>query len=113
MPSVDAVHLRPGDAVADLGIGIGLFTQLFAERVGWKGKVYAVDVGLVSLKHIDDQAKRMGQEQVIKTGLGTQDATNLLPGSIDVVLSVTRTTNSNTQGRCSTRSTAAFVLAGA
>jgi ubiquinone/menaquinone biosynthesis C-methylase UbiE len=82
---VDTVHPRPGDAVADLGAGTGLFTHLFAERVGTRGKVYAVDIGPVFLKHIAEQAKRAGQEQVVKTVLGTQASTNLLPGSVDVV----------------------------
>ena len=40
-----AVGLRPGDAVADIGAGTGLFTQLFTEQVGPKGAVYAVDIG--------------------------------------------------------------------
>jgi len=82
---VDAVHPQLGDAVADLGAGTGLFTHLFAERVGPKGKVYAVDIGPAFLKHIAKQANRLGQERVVKTVLGTQDSTNLLPGSVDVV----------------------------
>ena len=31
---VRAVGLRPGDAVADIGAGTGLFTLLFAKQVG-------------------------------------------------------------------------------
>ena len=35
---VAALDLRPGMAVADIGAGTGLFTRLFAERVGPQGK---------------------------------------------------------------------------
>ena len=79
-----AVGLRPGDAVADIGAGTGLFTQLFAEQVGPKGTVYAVDIGPAFLKYIAGQAKKLGHEHVVKTVLNTQDSTELPAGSIDV-----------------------------
>jgi ubiquinone/menaquinone biosynthesis C-methylase UbiE len=79
-----AVALRPGDAVADIGAGTGLFTLLFAERVGPKGTVYAVDIGPAFLKYIAEQAKKRGNEQVIKTVLNTQESTKLADGSVDV-----------------------------
>jgi tRNA A58 N-methylase Trm61 len=40
-----AVGLQPGDSVADIGAGTGLFTFLFAEQVSPKGTVCAVDIG--------------------------------------------------------------------
>jgi ubiquinone/menaquinone biosynthesis C-methylase UbiE len=79
-----AVGLRPGESVADIGAGTGLFTQLFAEQVGPKGIVYAVDIGPAFLKHIAEQAKKLGHEQIIKTVLNTQDSTKLPADSIDV-----------------------------
>ena len=79
-----AVGLRPGDAVADIGAGTGLFTQLFAEQVGPKGTVYAVDIGPAFLKYITGQAKKLGHQHVVKTVLNTQDSTELPAGSIDV-----------------------------
>ena len=78
------VGLRPGDAVADIGAGTGLFTQLFAEQVGPKGTVYAVDIGPAFLKYITGQAKKLGHQHVVKTVLNTQDSTELPAGSIDV-----------------------------
>jgi ubiquinone/menaquinone biosynthesis C-methylase UbiE len=79
-----AVGLRPGDAVADIGAGTGLFTLLFAEQVGQKGTVYAVDIGPAFLKYIAEQAKKQGFERIVKTVLNTQDSTELPSDSIDV-----------------------------
>ena len=53
-----AVGLRPGDDVADIGAGTGLFTQLFADQVGPKGTVYAVDIGPAFLKYIAEESKK-------------------------------------------------------
>jgi len=79
-----AVGLRPGDAVADIGAGTGLFTQLFAEQVGPKGTVYAVDIAPAFVKYITEQAKRLGHERIVKAVLNTPDSTELPAGSIDV-----------------------------
>jgi ubiquinone/menaquinone biosynthesis C-methylase UbiE len=79
-----AVGLHAGDAVADIGAGTGLFTELFAAEVGSKGTVYAVDIGPVFVKYISRQAKRHGLDRIIKTVLNTQDSAELPAGSIDV-----------------------------
>jgi ubiquinone/menaquinone biosynthesis C-methylase UbiE len=79
-----AVGLRPGDAVADIGAGTGLFTQLFAEQVGSKGTVYAVDIAPAFVKYIAERAKHRGHERVVKTVLNTPDSAELPAGSIDV-----------------------------
>jgi ubiquinone/menaquinone biosynthesis C-methylase UbiE len=79
-----AVGLQPGYAVADIGAGTGLFTQLFVEQVGPKGTVYAVDIAPAFVKYIAEQAKQRGHERVVKTVLNTPDSAELSPGSIDV-----------------------------
>jgi ubiquinone/menaquinone biosynthesis C-methylase UbiE len=79
-----AVGLRPGDAVADIGAGTGLFTQLFADQVGPKGIVYAVDIAPAFVKYIAEQAKQHGHQRVVKAVLNTPDSTELPAGSIDV-----------------------------
>lgn len=82
---VRAVGLRAGDAVADVGAGTGLFALLFAEQVGPKGVVYAVDIGPAFLKHIDQRARQQGLQEVVKTVLSTHDSTELPAGSVNVV----------------------------
>lgn len=80
---VRAVGLRPGEAVADVGAGTGLFTQLFAEQVGPQGRVYAVDISPAFVKYVADQAKKHGYERIVKTVLNTPDSVELPPASID------------------------------
>jgi len=79
----DSLGLKPGMSVADIGAGTGLFTRIFADRVGPKGKVFAVDISKDFLRHIAAEAKARGESQVV-TVLGSQDSTNLPPGSIDL-----------------------------
>ena len=81
---VESIGLCPGMSVADIGSGTGLFAWLFAEKVGTKGKVYAVEIAPAFLNYINDQATRRGLDKVVQTVRSTQETTNLAPGSIDV-----------------------------
>ncbi len=81
---VRAMGLRPGDRVADIGAGTGLFTLLFAKEVGQQGQVYAVDISEAFLKHIANQAKNRGQQRIVRTILNSQDSAGLPPSSVDV-----------------------------
>jgi ubiquinone/menaquinone biosynthesis C-methylase UbiE len=81
---VAALELKPGMAVADVGAGTGLFTRLFADEVGQRGKVYAVDIAPGFLNHIAADAAKRGQKQVV-TVLGSQDSTNLPRAAVDLV----------------------------
>jgi ubiquinone/menaquinone biosynthesis C-methylase UbiE len=81
---VAALELSPGMTVADIGAGTGLFTRLFAEKVGATGKVYAVDVSPQFLAHIAAEAKSRGRKHVV-TVQGSQNTTNLPRDSVDLV----------------------------
>ncbi|MBW2381843.1 MAG: hypothetical protein JRG70_20310 [Deltaproteobacteria bacterium] len=49
---VDAIGLRRGMVVADIGAGTGLFVTEIAKRVGKRGAVFAVDIVPVFLERI-------------------------------------------------------------
>src|SRR5690349_11073735 len=41
---ISALKLQPGETVADIGAGTGLFTMPMAAAVGAKGRVFAIDI---------------------------------------------------------------------
>lgn len=82
---LDALALREGMAVADVGAGTGLFTLALAERVGPKGKVYAVDVQAYFLDHIGQKARK-AELRNVELVKATQASAELPEGSVDLVI---------------------------
>ena len=84
---VDASGVREGDVVADIGAGTGLFTRLFAERVGPEGRVYAVDISDTFIRNIMRAARRHGYTNI--EGVVNNDRDVSLPAaSIDTAFLV-------------------------
>lgn len=79
-----SIGLEPGQAVADIGAGTGLYTPLLAAAVGETGRVYAVDIVPGFIAHIRDEVAARGLTQVTPV-LGSDVSANLPPGSVDVV----------------------------
>ena len=84
---MDALGVRPGSAVADVGAGDGYFSFHLASRVGAKGKVYAEDIAGWQLEKIRERARKEGLSQ-IETILGAEDDPKLPPGTLDAILTV-------------------------
>jgi predicted methyltransferase len=81
---VEKCKLKPGMAVADVGAGTGLFTRLFAQAVGDKGRVYAVDIAPKFIEHIEKTCKEAGIKNV-KGVVCKPDSAGLEEGSVDLV----------------------------
>ena len=81
---LDAMGLKPGMDVADIGAGSGLISRLIAQRVAPGGTVYAVDIAKNMIDHIATTAH---QENIpnIKAVLGDPHSPKLPPNSVDVV----------------------------
>ena len=62
---IEAIGLKSGQVIADIGSGGGYFTLKFAEIVGEKGKVYAVDTDEKLLEFVGNSAKQRGLNNVI------------------------------------------------
>jgi predicted methyltransferase len=81
---VDAVGLRPGMTVADIGAGSGLFARLFAQRVGPAGRVWATDISHWAVLKTTVLARAEHLRNLTAVVNGEAD-TGLEPGSLDVV----------------------------
>lgn len=79
-----ALNLEPGDRIADIGAGTGLYVKLFAETVGETGKVYANDISQPFLDFVKENAAADGLNNV-ETVLGGDRTSNLPDASVDVV----------------------------
>ena len=84
MEVVKATALKPGEAVADVGAGTGVFTRLFAQAVGPTGRVYANDIAPRFLAFIAENAAKDGMKNV-HTVQGGDRSTNLPDASVDVI----------------------------
>lgn len=84
MEVADAIGLKPGMIVADVGAGTGIYEPVFSKAVGASGKVYAVDISKPLLAFIEKSMKEAGITNVT-TVVGSDKAINLPPNSVDVV----------------------------
>ena len=79
-----AVALKPGDDVADVGAGTGLFTALFAKTVGAEGWVYAVEISPRFVEFLAARSAEPGLRNITPV-FCTARSTNLPPACVDVV----------------------------
>lgn len=80
---VAATGVEAGQTVADVGAGTGLFTLLFAEKVGPQGRVYAVDISGSFIDNIRRRASERGFDNV-EGVINDQKSVKLPAHSVDV-----------------------------
>jgi arsenite methyltransferase len=81
---VNALRLRPGSVVADIGAGSGYFTRRLAAKVLPGGIVYAVDIDENMLRHIHKTVEKQALRNIVPVLSATNDPM-LAPGSVDVI----------------------------
>ena len=79
------IGVKPGDVVADVGSGTGLYTFPLADKVGKNGKVYAVDILDDMLDYIDRKMKKEGVQNVELVKSSESDP-HLPPSSCDTII---------------------------
>ena len=85
--ALDALELKPGMVVADIGAGSGYYSTRIAKRVGPTGRVYATDIQQGMIDILDRRITAEGLTN-ITTVLGGMDDPRLPPASIDLAIMV-------------------------
>jgi ubiquinone/menaquinone biosynthesis C-methylase UbiE len=83
----EALKIKEGMVVADIGAGSGYHTFRMSEKVGAKGKVYAVDIQPEMLAIIKEKAKERKITN-IDLVLGTESDPKLPENGVDLILLV-------------------------
>lgn len=82
-----ALHLKPGDVVADIGAGTGFYSRRLARAVGTNGIVYAEEIQPEMLDILTNKMTELGVHNV-KPVLGTITDPRLASNSVDLILMV-------------------------
>ncbi|MDF1838226.1 MAG: methyltransferase domain-containing protein [Planctomycetota bacterium] len=77
-----SIGIKSGSSIVDVGAGTGPYIGLFAQAVGPKGKVFAIDIAPKFVEHLADRAKREGHPQ-IEARLCSEDSVDLPDNSVD------------------------------
>ena len=85
--AIDALQLKPGMVVADIGAGSGYYTSRMARRVGPDGRVYATDIQQGMIDLLDRRIRSEGLANVTSV-LGGMDDPKLPANSIDLAIMV-------------------------
>jgi ubiquinone/menaquinone biosynthesis C-methylase UbiE len=85
--ALDALNLKPGMVVADIGAGVGYMSLRLARRVGPSGKVYANDLQPEMLDRLRQNAAKAGITNVV-TVVGDVADPKLPANTMDLVLLV-------------------------
>ena len=81
---MDAIGVKSGMSVAEIGAGQGRYVVQLAVRVGETGKVYAEDIDASALRHLSQRCEKWGLQNV-QTILGEIDHPQLPPGELDLI----------------------------
>ena len=84
---MDAVGVKPGMVIGEVGAGRGRYTVLLARRVGDKGKIYANDIDAEALDFLRERCQR-NEIANIETVLGGVEDPHFPKASLDMIFMV-------------------------
>lgn len=80
---VNDLDIRPGEIIADIGAGSGLFSRKIALKAGTGGTVYAVDINEKLLNHINARKRVEGSAPIVTVRAEEMDPK--LPARADLI----------------------------
>jgi ubiquinone/menaquinone biosynthesis C-methylase UbiE len=84
---MNAIGVKPGMVIGEIGAGRGRYTLHLARRVGEKGKIFANDIDQGALAYLQKRLERNRFDNV-RTVLGREDDPLLPKGSLDMAIMV-------------------------
>lgn len=79
---LDAMQLRPGMTVMDVGAGTGAFSELVLDRVGVRGRVHAIEI-------VDHFVQRLSQLAIVHPSLRVWHSADEVPAqSVDLAICI-------------------------
>ncbi len=84
---MDAIGIKPGMIIGEIGAGTGRMTMWIADRVGDSGKVYANDINTGSLEHLSQRCMRAGFENV-EIIVGEEENPKLPAHALDIAFMI-------------------------
>lgn len=85
---MEALPIKEGDVIADIGAGSGYFAWQFAQRVGESGKVLGVDIQQEMLDILAEKMKARGVGDRVVGILGTITDPNLPDNAVDLAIMI-------------------------
>jgi ubiquinone/menaquinone biosynthesis C-methylase UbiE len=84
---MDAIGVKPGMIIGEIGAGTGRMTVWLADRVGDEGKIYANDIDRSALDHLERRCKKDNLGNVV-TVLGEVDDPLLPENTLDLAFMI-------------------------
>jgi len=84
---MDAINVKPGMVIGEIGAGRGRFTVYLAREVGPSGKIYANDIDVPAITYLKERVKKLGFKNV-ETIIGEQNDPLFPDKSLDMAIMV-------------------------
>ena len=90
--------IRSGDCIWDVGANVGYYTQLFVERVGLQGRVFAFEPSPLNFSRLSERCRSLANVTLLQLGIGSADGRLHFQQGVDDLGATSRVTAGNAPG---------------